>query len=127
MLYVGDTAKKHVVFEAGALMELQIPINEHDKLPDLILYDSKKNWLFLVEVVTSHGPVSPKRHHEMEKLLSRSSTDRIYVTAFLSMSGFRKYAADIAWESEVWVAEHPDHLIHFNGPKFLGPYVPVAP
>ncbi len=101
---------------------LGITITEHDKLPDLVLYDPRKNWLFLVEAVTSHGPVSPKRHAEMEAMLSGCAADRVYVTAFFEKADFRKYAADIAWETEVWIAETPDHMIHFNGPKFLGPF-----
>jgi hypothetical protein len=76
--------------------------------------------------VTTHGPVSPKRHREIEKFLANCTSDRIYVTAFLNMNDFRKYAADIAWETEVWVAGKPDHMIHFNGPKFLGPYRRVS-
>lgn len=124
ILYLGDTAKKHVVLKADALVELKIPVTEHDKLPDVLLYDQAKNWLFLIEAVTSHGPVSPKRQNELEKLLKSCPAERVYVTAFLTSADFRKYAADIAWETEVWIAEHPDHMIHFNGPKFLGPYRP---
>lgn len=122
LLYLGDTAKKHVVCEADALAKLSIGITEHDKLPDVVLYDAKKNWLFLIEAVTSHGPVNPKRHTEIEVMLSDCSAERVYITAFLDRADFRKYAADIAWETEVWIAETPDHMIHFNGPKFLGPY-----
>jgi hypothetical protein len=122
VLYVGDTAKKHVIYEPAELARFGVPITEHDKLPDVVLFDQKKNWLFLIEAVTTHGPVSPKRHREIEAFLSRCTADRIYVTAFLSINDFRKYAADIAWETEVWIAATPDHLIHFNGPKFLGPY-----
>ena len=122
MLYVGDTSLKHVVCSIEKLAELGIVITEHDKLPDIILYLKKRNWLFLIEAVTTHGPVSPKRHYEVEAFLKQCSAERIYVTAFLAMSDFRKYAADIAWETEVWVADNPDHMIHFNGPKFLGPY-----
>jgi type II restriction enzyme len=122
VLYVGDTAKKHVVFQKEQIAELNIPITEHDELPDIVLYWPDKNWLFLIEAVTSHGPVSPKRHQELESMLAGCTADRIYVTGFLAMSDFRKFAADIAWETEVWIAENPDHLIHFNGPKFLGPY-----
>ena len=122
LLYLGDTAKKHVVCEADALASLSIGITKHDKLPDVVLYDSKKQWLFLIEAVTSHGPVSPKRHTEIETMLSTCPAERVYITAFLDKADFRKYAADIAWETEVWIAETPDHMIHFNGPKFLGPY-----
>lgn len=122
VLYVGDTAKKHVVLEAETLAALGVPITQHDKLPDIILYDASKGWLFLVEAVTSHGPVSPKRYAELEKVLRDCVADRVYVTAFLTIADFRRSAGDIAWETEVWIAENPGHMIHYNGAKFLGPY-----
>lgn len=122
VLYVGDTALKHVVYAESQLKKIGVPITEHDKLPDLVLYRPDKNWLYLIEAVTSHGPVSPKRHRELEKMLARCTADRVYITAFLDINGFRKYADDIAWETEVWIADNPDHMIHFNGPKFLEPY-----
>lgn len=125
VLYVGDTAKKHVRVDAKRLSELGVPITEHDKLPDIVLYLVERNWLFLIEAVTSHGPVSPKRHRELESGLTACKADRVYVTAFPDVTAFRKYAGDIAWETEVWMADQPDHLIHFNGPKFLGPYKPT--
>jgi len=124
LLYLGDTAKKHVVYVTDELAKLNIGITEHDKLPDIVLCDAKKNWLFLIEAVTSHGPVNSKRHAEIEAMLAECPAERVYVTAFLDKGDFRKYAADIAWETEVWIAETPDHMIHFNGPKFLGPYKP---
>jgi len=122
VLYLGDTAQKYILCEAEAIGTLGIHITEHDKLPDVVLFDPGRNWLYLVEAVTSHGPVSPKRHAEIETMMSSCPAERIYVTAFLTKSDFRRYAADIAWETEVWIAETPDHMIHFNGPKFLGPY-----
>jgi hypothetical protein len=122
VLYLGDTAKKNVICLADELAKLSIPITEHDKLPDIVLHDVKKGWIFLIEAVTSHGPVNSKRHAEIEAMLTKCPAERVYVTAFLTKADFRKYAADIAWESEVWLAETPDHMIHFNGPKFLGPY-----
>jgi adenine-specific DNA-methyltransferase len=124
LLYVGDTAEKHVHIEAQMLSKLNVPVTQHDKLPDIILYWPKRNWLFLIEAVTSHGPVSPKRHREIEAMLSHSTADRIYVTVFPDAKIFRKYASEIAWETVVWIADMPDHMIHFNGPKFLGPYKP---
>jgi hypothetical protein len=122
VLYLGDTAKKHIVWERDTLAKLHINIGEHEKLPDVVLSDSTRGWLFLVEAVTTHGPVNQKRHAEMEAMLAQCSVARVYVTTFLTRSDFRRYAADIAWETEVWIAESPDHMIHFNGPKFLGPY-----
>ena len=122
VLYVGDTALRHVVYAEAELKKIGVPITEHDKLPDVVLYWRDKGWLYLIEAVTSHGPVSPKRHREFEMMLARCAADRVYVTAFLDIHGFRKYAADIAWETEVWIADNPDHMIHFNGPKFVGPH-----
>lgn len=104
------------------LGQLRIPELNHDKLPDVVLYDKKRKWLFLIEAVTSHGPVSPKRHAELESMLGDCPASRVYVTAFMDFAAIRKYASEIVWESEVWIAEFPDHMIHFNGDKFLGPY-----
>lgn len=122
LLYIGDTAEKIRILEEEELEQLNIPANVHDKLPDVVVVDKEKNWLFLIEAVTSHGPVSPKRHAELEEMLQDCDADRIYVTAFPDKTAFRQYVADIAWETEVWVADNPDHLVHFNGHKFLGPY-----
>lgn len=122
LLYLGDTADKHVIMETAALASLGVTLTEHDKLPDVVLYDVKRGWLFLIEAVTSHGPVSPKRHHELEVRFRKCSAARVYVTAFPDAAIFRRYAADIAWETEVWLADSPDHMIHFNGDKFLGPH-----
>jgi len=122
VLYLGDSELKHAICDLEQLSLLKLRITEHDKLPDVIIYLRSKNWIFLIEAVTSHGPVSPKRHREIEAMFKSCTAGRIYVTAFLTISDFRKFSADIAWETEVWIEEHPEHLIHFNGAKFLGPY-----
>lgn len=121
LIYFGDTAKKTLILDETVFTKLGIPVSGHGKFPDVILYDSKKKWLFLIEAVTSHGPVSPKRHIELEKLFEKCKVGKIYVTAFLDFSMYKKYANDIAWETEVWIAEMPSHMIHLNGDKFLGP------
>jgi adenine-specific DNA-methyltransferase len=121
LLYIGDTSNKILVFERQILTELGVPITEHDKLPDIVLYDKQRNWIFLIEAVTSHGPVSPKRYVELEAMFKNCIAGRIYVTAFLDFIAFKKFSNEIAWETEVWISELPSHLIHFNGDKFLGP------
>jgi len=121
LLYVGDTAKKDLYMNTKELENLGIPIDQHSKLPDVVLYERKRNWLFLIEAVTSHGPVSPKRIMELEKLLKKCKTGKVYVTAFPDFKEFKRHTNDIAWETEVWVAEVPDHMIHFNGDRFIGP------
>lgn len=122
MIYVGDTQLKWAYYDACTLASLGVKIEEHGKMPDVVVYHSKKNWLLLIEAVTSHGPVNPKRRHELKQLFSGSKAGLVFVTAFLDRHAMLKYLNDISWETEVWVAESPTHLIHFNGERFLGPY-----
>lgn len=121
LLYLGDTAKKDLHVDKKKLNELGIPIDQHSKLPDVVLYDEQKNWLFLIEAVTSHGPVSPKRVIELEELLKDCKAGKVYVSAFPDFAEFKKHSTNIAWETEVWVVDFPEHMIHFNGDRFMGP------
>jgi hypothetical protein len=121
LLYLGDTADKDLYVATEQLVELGIPVTEHDKLPDIILYLPAKNWLYLIEAVTSHGPMSPKRILELNVMLKDCTVGKVFVTAFATFAEFRRHMKNIAWETEVWVSEVPDHLIHFNGDRFLGP------
>ena len=121
LMYLGDTTKKNLFVDKDGFARLGIQITDHDKLPDVILYDSKRNWLFLVEAVTSHGPMSPKRLIELEEMLKDCHCGNVYVSAFPDFSEFRKHMKDIAWETEVWLCDTPDHMIHYNGDRFIGP------
>lgn len=121
LLYLGDTAKKKMFLDTRSLDALGISMTDHDKLPDVVLHDATRNWLFLVEAVTSHGPMSPKRVFELEEMLAACPAGLVYVSAFPDMTEFRKHTRNIAWETEVWIAEMPDHLIHYNGDRLLGP------
>ncbi len=121
LLYLGDTAKKDILLEKDALESLGVPCSMHDKFPDVVLHLEEKAWLFLVEAVTTQGPVSPGRLAELKALLKGCHLVPVFVTAFPDFKTFKKYAAEVAWETEVWIKELPDHLIHYNGDKFLGP------
>lgn len=121
LVYLGDTENKDLVVNEKTLADLGIPMTEHDKLPDVVLYHRAKKWLFLIEAVTSHGPVTPKRIVELEKMLANCSASLILVSAFPDIGEFKRHAKEIAWETEVWLADVPDHLIHFNGDRFFGP------
>jgi len=122
LLYVGDTADKFLLIEKEKLNELSFFEISHDVLPDIIAFSRSKNWLFLIEAVHSSGPVNPVRLEELRLLTKDCSAGIVYVTAFLDRGTFRRFAPDIAWETEVWISDAPDHLIHFNGDRFLGPY-----
>lgn len=122
VLYVGDTSDKYMYLEKERLKELEFFEISHEQLPDVIAYSKNKNWLYLIEAVHSSGPISELRLIQLEKLTKNCKADIVYVTAFLTRSKFRQFMVDIAWETEVWIADNPDHLVHFNGDKFLGPY-----
>lgn len=120
-LYVGDTIEKDLVKNVEKLSELGFEITLHDKMPDVVLYREDKNWIYFVESVTSVGPMDPKRILEIEELTKNVSAGKIYVTAFLDFKTYKKFAEELAWETEVWIAEMPEHMIHLNGDKFMGP------
>lgn len=121
VVYVGDTKDKDLYKDKEILKELHIAMGEHEKLPDVILYEREKRWIFFIEAVTSVGPISPKRMVEIGEMTSECGYGKIYITAFLDMKTFKKFAEDLAWETEVWLSEMPDHMIHLNGDKFMGP------
>jgi hypothetical protein len=122
VLYVGDAARKLLYKDEELLEELKIPITKHDKLPDVVLYEPQKRHLFLIETVTAHGPLSPKRQIELEETLKDCEVKRIYMSAFPDFREFKRHIDNVAWETEVWIENNPDHMIHFNGPKFFTVY-----
>jgi len=122
LIYAGDTGEKWGYFDKELLAKLGVAVEGHGKMPDVVLYYPQKKWLLLVESVTSHGPVDGKRHDELVRLFAAAKAGLVYVTAFPSRSVMTRYLGEIAWETEVWVADAPTHLIHFNGERFLGPY-----
>lgn len=121
LVYVGDTGEKWSYFDEALLIEIGVKVDIHGKMPDVALYYREKQWLILGEAVTSHGPVDGKRHAELAGLFSGAKAGLVYVTAFPNRSIMARYLPEIAWETEVWVADSPSHLIHFDGERFLGP------
>lgn len=122
VLYIGDAGDKWALFERETLSSLNVEVDEHGKMPDLVIYLPDRNWLVLLEAASSHGPVDSKRQAELAGLFAQSTAGLVYVSCFPDRAEFRKYVDKIAWESEVWCADHPTHMIHYNGERFLGPY-----
>ncbi len=120
-LYVGDTIKKDLVKNEERLKTLGFDISLHDKMPDVVLFRADKNWLFFIEAVTSVGPMNPKRIQEITAMTNNVKAGKIFVTAFLDFKTYKKFSEDLAWDTEVWISEMPDHMIHLNGNNFLGP------
>ena len=123
LVYVGDTGVKWGYFDRALLESLGVQVTHHGQMPDAVIYYREKNWLILAEAVASSGPVDGRRHVELAKLFNGSSAGLVYVTAFPDRGTvLRKFLSVVAWETEVWCASDPTHLIHFNGVRFLGPY-----
>ena len=122
VLLVGDAGDKNVIEDDGALLALGIELEARGKAPDVVIHDLKRDWLIVIEAVTSHGPIDRKRRNEISDLFSSASPGIVYVTAFSDCSSYVKFARSIAWETEVWLADAPEHLIHYSGTRFLGPY-----
>ena len=123
LIYAGDTGEKWGYFDKELLAKLGVEVDGHGKMPDVVLYYPERKWLLLVESETNHGPVDGTRHEELAQLFSGSKAGLVYLTAFPSRAAMTRYRGEIAWETEVWVADEPSHLIHFNGGRLLGPYV----
>ena len=122
LVYLGDTDEKFAYFDKEHLASLGVVVDSHGKMPDVIIHFTKVNWLVLVEAVTSHGPISPKRRAELRTIFAKSTAGLVFVTAFMDKRIFTKFVSEISWQTEVWVADSPSHLIHFDGERFLGPY-----
>ena len=120
-LYVGDTIEKDLVKNVDKLKELGFEITLHDKMPDVVLYREDKDWIYFVESVTSVGPMDAKRILEITEMTKNVVAGKIFVTAFLDFKTYKRFSESLAWETEVWIAEMPEHMMHLNGDKFLGP------
>ena len=120
-LYVGDTIEKDLVKNVVKLTDLGFEITLHDKMPDVVLYREDKDWIYFVESVTSVGPMDSKRILELTEMTKNVTAGKIFVTAFLDFKTYKRFSENLAWETEVWIAEMPEHMIHLNGDKFLGP------
>ncbi len=127
VVYIGDAESKFLHLEAAYLEGLGVVIAPSAKMPDVVVHDTKRNWLLLVEAVTSAGAVDWKRRNELKELFKGCKAGMVFVTAFETRRAMQSFLPQISWETEVWVAEAPDHLIHFDGERFLGPYPDVIP
>lgn len=127
VVYIGDAEDKFLHLEVEYLQRLGVAVPAPAKMPDVVVHDPRRSWLLLIEAVTSAGPVDGKRRKELKDLFAGCKAGLVFVTAFASREAMRSFLTQISWETEVWVAEDPNHLIHFNGERFLGPYPDVVP
>lgn len=119
VLYIGDTSDKYLYMNQEVLKQINFFTLKHEELPDVVAYCKERNLLFLIEAVHSAGPMNEIRVRKLQQQLKKCMATPIFVTTFLNKKEFKKWVMEIAWESEVWIADNPEHMIHFNGYKFL--------
>ena len=124
LIYAGDTASKWgSYFDRMTLAELGVVIpSRGTKIPDVVIHHQTRQWLVLVEAFTSRGPIDSLRRAQLQRIFAGFGPDLVFVTAFPDRRTMARQAGSLAWETDAWCADHPDHLIHFNGERFLGPY-----
>lgn len=124
VLYLGDANRKLLHIDREKLRDLNFPEISHEELPDIIAYSTREKWLYLIEAYHTSNPIDNVRLKILREKTASCTCQVIFVTAFLTRAKFRSKAGELAWETEVWIAEEPDHLIHFDGKKYLRPYAP---
>lgn len=123
ILYCGDSDNKYgIIFEKDKLTVLGFGDLKQGKLPDVVAYSPSKDWIYMIEAYHTSNPITPERKYELEQLMGAGVSKAVFVTAFENSSAYRSCPEDLAWETEVWIATDPDHMIHRNGTRFLGPY-----
>ena len=122
VLYVGDAGAKWLIYQNDELNALGVSIDTHGKMPDLVVHMEDRNWIVLLEAASTHGPVDHTRRLELKSLFQYCKAGLVFVSCFADQATMKKYLTDISWETEVWTADHPTHLVHFNGDRFLGPH-----
>lgn len=122
LVYLGD-AEDRTLFRNDALAaEVGFFALDHQHLPDIVVFDRRRSWLTIIEAVDASGHLTALRMRELKALLVDARYPQVFVSAFLTYKVFSRFAAELAWETEAWIAEHPTHLIHFDGKRYLGPY-----
>lgn len=123
LLYCGDADNKYgLIYEAEKLAEIGFSDFKQGILPDIVAYSPEKNWIYLIEAYHTSNPMTPQRKMELQRELGINAERTIFVTAFENNSVYKSCPEELAWETEVWIATEPEHMIHRNEFRFMGPY-----
>jgi hypothetical protein len=122
LVCIADPESRFVHLNKRMLRRLGVVLDRTHGIPDLIVYDAAKNWLLLFEVLVSAASTDGKRREELSKLIAGCTASVVFVTVLESRAAMRTFLPKISWKTAVWVADEPNHLIHFDGKQLLGPY-----
>lgn len=122
VLYLGEASKRLVHIEQSALDSIGLSDLSAGALPDVVAYEKERDWLYLIEAVHSSNPIDDMRHLALRELTKEVTCERLFVSAFANSGSFARFSKHISWETAVWIADQPDHLVHFDGSHYLTPY-----
>ena len=104
-----------------ALGKLGVPCATPVPAPDVVIHDLARDWFFLIDAVTTLRHMDETRRNALAAHFAPSRKGLIFFSAFADGAAYSRAAETIAWETNVWIAAAPDHMIHYNGERFLGP------
>lgn len=93
-----------------------------DEMPDAIFFDSARNWLLIVDFATHRGLIDEARRDKLDEIFCSVKPERVYITVYPDRASMSTFSGFPAWDSHAWFVHEPEHMIHFNGSRFLGPY-----
>lgn len=122
LLYIGDAVDRDLWQKDDRLKELGIYVlSGSGNLPDIIAYDSVNKRILFIEAFHSTGPFTIDRVNTIRNLCKcEPGTEAAFITAFDTTAKMLKNYKNVAWETDIWTAEEPTHLLHKNGDKFMG-------
>ncbi|MEO7599683.1 MAG: BsuBI/PstI family type II restriction endonuclease, partial [Opitutus sp.] len=118
ILYIAAAPAKSPFRNDQVLLSYGLASEPAFDLPDLVVHDTRKNRLVLVDA--GERPIDDARRAELEKTFAQSSRRLVMITAFLSRLDLVRTIDHISTDTQAWVAESPSRLIQFNGSRVSG-------
>jgi adenine-specific DNA-methyltransferase len=108
--------------DGAVFPNLGMAVDSTENMPDMVFHDAVHDWLLVVECANGYRLIDEMRLKALRQIFSRAKSGLVYVTVFPSRAAMADYPDLVAWGTHAWIADAPDHMIHFNGSRFLGPY-----
>ena len=114
VLWVSEQRSRLVRLGHSRRNLLELPLPEGIDLPNIVLLQRKLSRMFLVEVIGAGGLLNSTRCAELRRGLRGFRLKLVFITASASRSELRDRLHEIAWQTHVWIANEPNHIIHFD-------------
>jgi type II restriction enzyme len=104
LVYIGDTqVKDH--FDEELCRKINLTVDVHNKIPDVIGFDSQSSTILLFEAVASSGPIDNLRKKELLELFDSNQFNLVFGTVFLYDKLFQSFSKLIADGTDAYIIE----------------------